>query len=336
MDAKHEFEEVASIPVVYMTVIYAFLHLARLQKGESVLVHSATGGLGLAALRIAQHVGTEIYATAGTPEKIEVLVTVFGIARDHIFSSRDIKAIPKIMKATSGKGIDVILSSAAGDQMHELWRCIAPMGHFIDVGRTDIMGSGKLGLEVFKRNATFSSFDLGLMNQQNPEFVAKLMAEVGQWHREGVIKPIEFIKTFDISQLEQAMMYFSRGTHIGKVVVTYSNRKAMLKTIPNPPRVHFDSKATYLLIGGLGGLGRSISVWMSGHGARHLTFLSRSGADLSDVAAVVKEFESSGLDIEVIKCNVTVKKDVLAAVESISRKRAIKGVLHLAMVEGVC
>ena len=183
MGPDDKFEEVASIPVVYMTVIYAFLHLARLRKGESVLIHSAAGGLGLAAIRIAQHIGTEIYATAGTPEKIDVLVAKFGIDKDHVFCSRDIKTIPKIMKATSGKGIDVILSSAAGDQMHELWNCIAPMGRFIDVGRTDIMGNGKLGLEVFKRNATFSSFDLGLMNQQDPEFVATLMAEVGQWHR---------------------------------------------------------------------------------------------------------------------------------------------------------
>lgn len=97
----------------------------------------------------------------------------FGIPPDHIFHSRELSATNDILKATGGRGIDVILSSAAGEMMHETWKCIAPMGRFIEVGRTDILGHGKLNLEVFTRNATFSSFDLGLLNQQNPQFIAK-------------------------------------------------------------------------------------------------------------------------------------------------------------------
>jgi NADPH:quinone reductase-like Zn-dependent oxidoreductase len=173
MDAGDLPAEMASIPVSYMTAVYAFMRLARLCEGETVLIQSATGGLGMAALRIARHLGAEIFATVGTSEKAKLLVDEFGISEDHIFSSRELSAIPKLMDATGGKGIDVILCSAGGEQMHETWRCIAPMGRFIDVGRTDVIDHGKLALEVFKRNATFSSFDLGLLFQQNLPFCSR-------------------------------------------------------------------------------------------------------------------------------------------------------------------
>lgn len=167
------FEDAASMPVAYMTAIYALQHLARLRAGESVLIQSATGGLGMAAIRIGRLLGAEIYATVGTDEKRKVLVEEFGIPEDRIFNSRKTGAVEQILRATRNKSIDVIISSAGGDLMHETWRCIASLGRFIDIGRTDVLGGGRLGLEVFKRNATFSSFDLGLIYRQHPELIAR-------------------------------------------------------------------------------------------------------------------------------------------------------------------
>ena len=246
MAAKDDYVDMASIPIVYMTAVYAFMHLAHLSKGESVLIQSATGGLGMAAITIARFLGAEIYATVGShPHKAQTLVEEFGISPDHIFPSRDLSAIPRIMAATDNRGIDVILCSAAGQLMHETWRCIAPAGRFVEVGRTEILEHGKLGLEVFLRNATFSSFDLGLLVRQKPKLRARyvtflhfhsgdlminsLMADVDRLLRKNVIKPIPRIKTFDISQLEQAMTYFTRETHIGKVVMTFSDPQSPLK-----------------------------------------------------------------------------------------------------------
>ena len=161
-------EGAASMPVVYLTSIYALHHLAHLGKGESVLIQSATGGLGMAAIQLSQHLGAEIFATVGNAQKRRILIEEFGIPPSHIFDSRRIETVDEIMKATQRKGIDVILSAAGGDLMHEMWKCIAPLGRFIDVGRTDVLGGGRLGLEVFKRNATFSSFDIGLIYRQKP------------------------------------------------------------------------------------------------------------------------------------------------------------------------
>ena len=166
------FGEVASIPVAYMTAIYALNHLARLHRGETVLIQSATGGLGLAAMRIARHLGAEIYATVGNEEKAQVLQGEFDIPKERIFSSRDVSACTKLMK-TSSRGVDVILCSAAGEYMREMLRCLAPAGRFIEVGRTDVLDRGEINLGVFERNATFSSFDLGLLNLQKPKLIAR-------------------------------------------------------------------------------------------------------------------------------------------------------------------
>ena len=294
------------------------------------MIQSATGGLGMAAIQLAKHIGADIYATVGNAEKAEVLMKEFGIARDHIFNSRERSTPSQILAATNGHGIDVILCSSAGEAMHESWRAIAPMGRFIEVGRTDVLDHGKIGLEVFKRNATFSSFDLGLMNQQKPMLVAGLMAELGDLYRQGIIRPLSHIKTFDISQLEQAMMHFSKGTHIGKVVVTFQDSGAMLKVRPTPQKVAFDPKAAYLLAGCSGGLGRSISLWMAEHGAKCLVYLSRSGGNSAEAATLLDDLHGMGVSTIVATCDITRRADVLTTVGQI--KIPIKGVIQAAMV----
>lgn len=240
----------ASMPVAYLTALYALRYLGHLAQGESILIQSATGGLGMAAIRIAQFLGAEIYATAGNDEKRRLLTDRFGIPAAHVFSSRELTTVEDIMQATGGAGVDVILSSSAGDMMHETWRCIAPLGRFIDVGRTDVLGGGKLGLDVFKRNAVFASFDIGVLYRQKPDMIERynffplpvawqgerwlttsnrLMKELDGLLCDGTIGPIEPTTTYDISQLESAMTSFSKSLHTGKIVITFDNPKLTLK-----------------------------------------------------------------------------------------------------------
>jgi acyl transferase domain-containing protein/NADPH:quinone reductase-like Zn-dependent oxidoreductase len=165
--------DLASLPISYMTALYAMKNLAHIEKGESVLIQSATGALGLATLRIARHLGADIYVTVGNSDKAELLEREFGIPRDRIFSSRELDTPKKIWSASGNRGIDVILcSTTAGEQMEDIWRCIAPLGRFIEVGRLNVINHGKLPMEVFKRNATFSSFDISLVSKQKPQLGA--------------------------------------------------------------------------------------------------------------------------------------------------------------------
>ncbi|KAM3502999.1 hypothetical protein MY10362_004480 [Beauveria mimosiformis] len=325
----------ASMPVAYLTSMYAFQHLARLGQGESVLIQSATGGLGMAAIRIAQHLGAEIYATVGTDDKRHVLTEEFGIPTNRIFNSRKLSAVDDVMRATGQKGIDVILCSSAGDLMHETWRLVAPLGRFVDVGRTDVLGGGRLEMEVFKRNATFSSFDLGLVYRQKPSLIKRLMNEMMDLIDQGVVGPIQHLNSFCISQLEPAMSNFSKGVHTGKFVITFDDPAAKLKVAQSAVRAKFDPTAAYLLVGGLGGLGRSLAMWMVERGARHLVFLSRSGADRPEAVLLVKDLEAVGASPKVVCCDVTCKAAVASAVSDISARYQVKGVIHAAMVEGI-
>ncbi|KAF2705690.1 hypothetical protein K504DRAFT_460398 [Pleomassaria siparia CBS 279.74] len=325
--------DLASLPISYMTALYALKNLAHIEKGESVLIQSATGALGLATLRIARHLDADIYVTVGNADKVELLEREFGIPRDRIFSSRELDTPKKIWSATGNRGIDVILcSTTSGEQMIDFWTCIAPLGRFIEVGRLDVINHGKLPMEVFKRNATFSSFDISLVSKQKPHLGAALMAEVVQLYRQGVVKPIDYITTFDISDLQQAMMHMSKGTHVGKIIITYDNPESKIKVAPSSPRPTFDPKATYVLVGCVAGLGNSISNWMIDRGARSLAYLSRSGPDVSDAKDLIKRMAERSVEATVIKCDVTIKSEVEAAIERISSQRPIKGVIQAAAV----
>ncbi|KAJ8132485.1 hypothetical protein O1611_g1135 [Lasiodiplodia mahajangana] len=324
----------ASMPVSCLTAIYSLQHLARLQKGESVLILSAAGSLGIAAIRLAQHIGAEIYVTVGTDDKRDFLVDTFGIPTSHIFQSRNRSCVDDIMRETDGRGIDVILCSANGDLMHELWRCIAPFGRFIDVGRTDVLGAGQLGLEVFKRNATFSSFDMTVVLDKRPSIIQELMTELQSLWENGVLGPIDRITSFEAAEIAPAMVFMSKGQHIGKVVVDYTSSTKPINVLRMPKRVTFDSEAVYVLVGCLGGLGRSLATWMIGRGAKHLALLSRSGAETPQAVLFVEEALAMGADPQVFSCDVTDYESLLSTMALIRGKFPVKGVIHAAMVEG--
>lgn len=161
------------MPIAFCTAIYGLMDLGRLSKGESVLIQSATGAVGLAAIQVARMCGAEIYATVGTPEKKARLLDMgFDIAKDHVFWSRDTSSPKALLQHTGGKGIDVILCSARGQLMHDYWLCIATSGRFVEIGRTEILENGKLNLDVFRRNASFASFDLEVMSKARPDIIS--------------------------------------------------------------------------------------------------------------------------------------------------------------------
>ena len=167
-------EGAATLPIAFSTAIYGLMDLGRLEKGETVLIQSATGAVGLAACQIARMIGAEIFTTVGTDDKRNELLRMgLGIKEDHIFDSRDKFTAQKILEQTDSKGIDVILCSARGELMHEYWRSIATCGRFVEIGRTEILDNGSLSLDMFRRNATFTSFDLEVMSITKPDVTAR-------------------------------------------------------------------------------------------------------------------------------------------------------------------
>lgn len=328
---EDDFLKMATMPLVYMTVVYGFSYATKLKRGEKLLIQSATGGLGMAAIQLAQSIGAEVFATVGTADKAKYLTEVFGIPASMIFSSRTTSDIPKMIDATGGRGFDVILSTSNGDMLHESIKALAPLGRIVDVGRVDVQNSMTLNLASFQKSATFSSFDLGVIVEAQPEMSQILMQSVDEHFRAGNIAPIPAILASDVSELDQALLGFSKGTHIGKLVVNFQNPDSLVKMVPPVPHAQFDPDAEYIISGGFSGLGRSIIAWMSTRGARYFTVLSRRGKSSPEAKILINRMTSLGATIRSVRCDVSVPEDVDRAVEEASAQRPVKGIVHTAV-----
>lgn len=325
--------EAATMPLVYMTAVYAFEYVTRLRKGQKVLIQSASGGLGLAAIQLARAKGAEVFVTAGTAEKTLFLTEQMGIPSTHIFSSREVTDIKRMVRATQNGGFDVILSSSQGHMLYESIKALAPLGHLIDVGRLDVTSSKNIALEVFQKSASFTSFDLGLVIERDVKLGGELMQSVDEHYTAGRIGPIRPYTVSDISQLGQTLLRFSKGTHIGKMVVSYQDPNSMIRQQKSVTPAHFDPEARYILIGGLSGLGRSIVRFMSDRGARNLVVWSRSGPNnLSPEAkALIDELAAKSVRVQTVTCDVSNREQVMRAMQNASSDRTVRGVLHFAV-----
>ncbi|KAL4861076.1 hypothetical protein BDV12DRAFT_204384 [Aspergillus spectabilis] len=304
----------ASVLLVFMTAIYALEYRARLQPGESILIHSAAGGVGLAAVQLAKFIGAEIFATVGTDEKKQYLIEHFGVCEDHIFHSRDARFASAIKSMTRGRGVDFILSSVSGDLLHESWHCLADMGRFVEIGMRDILDGGRLDMQVFGRGTTFTAFDLSILFESPSPAIQslgkELIARVMELLRNGSLDPIQPLKAFNICEMASAFHYFNNTGRMGKIVLSFEDQAQMLPVVKERFTTRLDPDKSYLLVGCLGGLGRSLSKWMMDQGARHFVFLSRTGLQKPTAKRLIEELEQGGAQCVVVTGDVTSYSDV--------------------------
>ncbi|KAM7190948.1 lovastatin nonaketide synthase [Rhypophila sp. PSN 637] len=324
-------EGAATMGIVFTTVLYAIMHLRRLEKGQTILIHSACGGVGIAAIQVANLVGARVLATVGNEEKAQYLVDKYGIPRSQIFDSHSGAFVNDVLAATNGKGVDIALNSLAGELLHATWKCVAPFGAMIEIGKRDMYGHGRLDMIQFTQNRAFIGMDARHIQSVRPEVCGQMLRECAEYFEQGLVLPIPTYKNFPASEVADSFRHMQRGTHIGKFTVTMpedgdfsqlplsANGKGSLKLEPD---------ASYFLVGGLGGVGRSIATWFVEHGAKHLVFLSRSGRDPKS-ESFCRELEALGASVQVFKGSVANKDDVERVVAE--SKVPIRGVIQLSM-----
>jgi NADPH:quinone reductase-like Zn-dependent oxidoreductase/malonyl CoA-acyl carrier protein transacylase len=327
------FVDASTIPVIYCTAYYSLFDLGRLTKGETVLIHAAAGGVGQAAIILSQMVGAEIFATVGSVAKKELLMTEYGIPEDHIFYSRNTSFAKAIHRATNGQGVDLVLNSLAGDALRETWDSLAHFGRFIEIGKRDITGNTRLEMARFEHNAMFASVDLTVVAAERPKIMKRLLSDVFALMEKGLVRPISPITTFPISNVESAFRTLQGGKIMGKIVIV-PRPDDQVKAVPSKtPKNLLRADGTYIIIGGTGGLGRSMSRWMIEKGARNIVLISRSGKATGKVADLVEEAQSQGAQIVVKPCDVSERAQVENLIkEDISHLPPVKGVIHAAMV----
>ena len=312
--------------IAMATAYHGLVKLARLQKGETVLIHGATGGVGLAAIELAKWVGADVIATAGSDEKRNHLRSL-GITR--VSTSRDVSFADDVMDWTNGHGVDVVLNFSPGELMMKSMACLAPFGRFIEIGKMSSEQDAPLSLRPFNENLVFASVDLDRLMQSRADYVNSLcrnMIELIDAKELGTVP----VTLFPGSRVDEAFRLMARSKHIGKVCVAIRDPELTLRVRP-ARRIRPD--ATYLVTGGLGGFGLETAKWLAEEGARHLALASRRGASTVEARDAIRHLEGRGVTVRAFAADVGRIDEVRAVLDDIATTMPpLRGVIHSAAV----
>ncbi|KIW12217.1 hypothetical protein PV08_09493 [Exophiala spinifera] len=327
------FEEGAGLPLVHATAYHAMINIMRVQKGQSILIHAAAGGVGQAAIQLAQHHEMEIFATVGSADKRALLQETYGIPDDHIFHSRDTSFAKAVKRMTGGRGVDCILNSLAGEQLRQTWHCIAPFGTFVEIGLKDILGNTRLDMRPFIQDATFSFLNLQHVTNARPELMATILQGTFDLLRRKVTRPVFPLTAFPVSDMENAFRLMQSGRHIGKLVLSFTP-DSVVKVHRNPSvELRLKANGTYIVVGGFGGIGNSLARLLADHGAKHICILSRSGPSSEEARILLEDLKKQGVTVTAYSCNIADGSELKAVIDRCrTNMPPIKGVFQCAMV----
>ena len=328
--ASMSLEEAATLPVAVMTVYYSLHHLARLQKGERILIHGAAGGVGLAAVQYALWVGAEIFASAGSVEKREFLRR---IGAHHIVDSRSLAFADDIREITHGEGIDVVLNSVAGDAIHKGLSILRPYGRFVELGKRDFYANSKLGLSPFRNNIQFFGVDLDRLLVDRPALSKQLFAELAALLDQRVFVPLPH-RVFPVARAVEAFRCMQHSHHIGKIVLSMNGvGRSAIAPRRTETGLQLSPAASYLITGGRGGFGLATAEWLVRKGARHLAVIGRSETTPPDAAAALERLRQDGASVHEFAVDVADANQVAELVRRMQREMPpLRGIIHCAAV----
>ena len=324
------FEQAASMPVALSIAYYSLCEVARLRQGQSVLIHAAAGGVGQAAIMLAQHVGATIFATVGNHEKRTLVMKKYGIPAESIFSSRNKLFAKALLHTTEGRGVDVVLNSLTGPLLQTSLDILAPFGHFIEIGNHDLERNSSLDMRPFVRHISFSSVDLLAMLHHRGQDVHRVLAAVAHLVAEKALAPVHPITVYPMGQVTQAFQLLHAREHLGKVILSTEIHE-MVPVLPRRVKARLSAKVSYLLVGGAGGIGQSVAKWMVDRGAKNMILLSRGASKKNDL---INRIQKDGCRVKAISCDVSSAADLKQALDFCAKEQfpPIRGVVQAAMV----
>ncbi|KUJ07891.1 reducing type I polyketide synthase [Mollisia scopiformis] len=341
-DAVHlpdsmSFVEAASLPTAFCTAYVSLIRTARLQKGETILIHAAAGGTGQAAVQLAQNLGAEVFVTVGSHGKKKIVMEQYNVPEDHIFYSRDSSFADGIKRMTGGRGVDVVLNSLSGKLLIASWESIAPFGRFIEIGRKDIDSRGQLPMYPFIKNTMFAGVDLAayIMGEADNRGQEQ-MQEVFRMAEHHIIRPPYPLTTYSLDQAEDAFRMLQSGKNSGKMVLEVSNEAVVPVREGADGDYRFRPDATYVVAGGFGGIGRQITRWMARRGAQHILVLSRSTPEQNaEGGRMISELRLLEIDVQHASCDISDLASLQSSVQTAMTTRAmprIEGCFQASMV----
>nr|WP_242587346.1 SDR family NAD(P)-dependent oxidoreductase [Streptomyces sp. MST-110588] len=320
--------DAAALPFAYLTAQYALHHLARLCPGETVLVHTASGATGLALIHLAQSRGAHVLATAGTPGK-RAFVRRRGVR--HVMDSRSLDFADQVRDLTQGRGADVVINTLTGPAQSASLDLLAPYGRFIELGKQDIYANTRLGLLPFRRGITFSSVDILAVGRHNPRLAETLCTQVADALHHDALTLLP-VTTYPIEDAAAAFRTMAAAQHTGKLVLTWPEQGSI--TVPVRPHdaAVVREDGSYIITGGLGGLGLLAARWLAHNGAPHIVLTGRSRPG-RHAKRVIGDLRAAGTRIDIVQGDIadpaTAPRLVATAATDGHR---LRGVLHCAAV----
>ena len=315
------YEAAATIPVTFLTAYYTLVYLAQLQPGEKVLIHAAAGGVGLAAVQIAQQLGAEIYATASTPKWS--LLESMGV--NKIMNSRSLDFADEIMSATKGEGVDVVLNSLSGEYIPKSISVLNSQGRFIEIGKQGIWSQAEVNR--IQPCIQYSVVDLWQITQDKPELIQQMLFELLPQFSTGKLKPLPHT-LYKGDRIIEAFRYMQQGKHQGKIVIDLDNMQTEVdrSSIPTPTY-----RGTYLVTGGMGAIGLQVAQWLITKGVTSLVLLGRS--DIKPEDRVQLQKLQGKAQVNLIKADIANTNQLTQALIRIeSELPPLRGIIHCAGV----
>ena len=309
--------ETATIPLAFSTAYHGLCNLAKVRPGDRVLIHAAAGGVGQAAVQLAQQAGAEVFATA-SPRKWEFLKSM-GV--NHVMNSRTLDFAEEVMNLTQGKGVDVVLNSLNGEFITKNFEILATGGRFVEIGKIGIWDENQVKQK--RPDAQYFPFDLGNLPQDNPGLIGNIMDSLGQKFEQGFLKPLPH-KVFKLEKVVEAFRYMQQSKHIGKIVI--SMPQAIEKQVSIKP------DGSYLITGGLGALGLKTAKWIVEQGAKNLVLTGRRQPS-TEAQQTIEQLQEAGVQVLVLSGDVSQEEDVARIIEKITTSLPpLQGLIHLAGV----
>jgi NADPH:quinone reductase-like Zn-dependent oxidoreductase/acyl carrier protein len=320
-------EQAATIPLAFLTAFYSLHTLGRMDRGERVLIHAGTGGVGLAAVQLALQAGAVVFATAGSPEKRELL-TALGVP--HVMDSRSLAFADEIRKLTGGEGVDIVLNSLSGEAIDKSLSLLRPYGRFIEIGKTDIFKNRKIGMRALRRNISVFVADLLGALGARADLARSMLQEVIGRVESGGLRPLPH-RVFPAARAADAFRSMAQAKHIGKLIVSMQDNEGLV--VDRGLRsVSVDPEGSYLITGGLGGLGLAVADRLARRGARRLALVGRSAPSASAQAAV-ESLRQRGVEVLVFAADITDREQAREVVAEVRRRMGpLRGIMHAAMV----
>ncbi|WP_053732972.1 type I polyketide synthase [Nocardia sp. NRRL S-836] len=318
----------ATMPVALISASYGLVRQAKLAKGETVLVHGAAGGVGLAAFQCARYLGATVIATAGTEEKRDFL-RLLGV--EHVFDSRSLSFVADVLAVTDGQGVDVVLNSLGGEFIGRSLELLRFGGRFVELGKRDLYSDRNVSLFPLRNNISYFVVDVDQLGSQRLPEIAAEHSKIIEHVQSGAVRPVPY-RAFPAAQAAEAFRSLQHSRHIGKLVVTF-DRRPPVERAAQPSGFAPDPSGTYLVTGGASGFGAETARWLADRGAGHLALVNRRGTAAPEAGDLVAELTARGVAVTVHAADVTDESAMRAVIDSIDGGGApLRGVVHAAMV----